>query len=121
MIKTRAAQGFRPLVLAAGMLLAGMAQAHMAMTGSQPADQQVMTSAPAALSLDFSKAVNLISVTLTDASGEQRELKVNRKARETHHEVKVPTLTAGAYQVKWTCLGGDGHKMSGNFAFSIAP
>ncbi|MEI8640987.1 copper resistance protein CopC [Pseudoalteromonas sp. Hal099] len=31
----------------------------------------------------------------------------------------LPSLAQGTYTVKWTALGGDGHKMTGTFRFMV--
>ncbi|GAA3795011.1 copper resistance CopC family protein [Cellulomonas soli] len=108
-------------LLAAGSLGAATnASAHDQLLSTSPADGEVVTTAPTALTLEFSDDVLDLSsaVVLTPAGGTAVELAVT---------VDGPTVTAalpadlpsGAYAVAWRVVSADGHPIEGTFAYTV--
>jgi methionine-rich copper-binding protein CopC len=92
--------------------------AHTALTSSLPADGQTV-SAPTVLKLEFSGAVSLLVLSVTGANGAVDIDFTPGAASAAQHEVALPMLATGAYLVKWTIIGADGHKVSKSFSFSV--
>ncbi|MGO1320251.1 MAG: copper resistance CopC family protein [Galactobacter sp.] len=124
-----------PLTLAAilTLLLAfmapvfvGSAAAHSQLINGDPRDGTAVKKAPAAITLTFNEE-------LQDLPGSQSNQVVvlNRDGDEvTTGDVKIDgtklirtlgTLPAGTYDVQWSALSADGHRISGdgNYAFTV--
>ncbi|MEU3711972.1 copper resistance protein CopC [Streptomyces catenulae] len=110
-----------------GLLLvtAAPAQAHAALTGSNPAQGAVVAHAPEQVTLSFSEGVAMgdDSVRVLDPHG----TRVDRgKLRDlcSGESVKYgtglpPGLPHGTYTVAWQAVSADSHPVSGAFTFSI--
>ncbi|TSB17695.1 hypothetical protein FNJ62_26770, partial [Streptomyces benahoarensis] len=110
-----------------GLLLAtaAPAQAHAALTGSNPAQGAVVAHAPEQVTLSFSEGVAMgdDSVRVLDPHG----TRVDRgKLRDlcSGETVKYgtglpPGLPHGTYTVAWQAVSADSHPVSGAFTFSI--
>lgn len=110
-----------PLVLAAA-LMAGPALAHSALSGSTPANGAAVVALDA-LELSFNETVQagFATVTLTDVDGNEIELGEITVSDDAHSLV-VPVeaeLKPGDYLVQWALLSRDGHRVTGEFSFSV--
>ncbi|MGW1839185.1 copper resistance protein CopC [Streptomyces sp. NPDC002067] len=104
---------------------AAPAQAHAALTGSDPAQGAVVAHAPEQVTLSFSEGVAMgdDSVRVLDPHG----TRVDRgKLRDlcSGESVKYgtglpPGLPDGTYTVAWQAVSADSHPVSGAFTFSI--
>ncbi|MEU8777390.1 copper resistance protein CopC [Streptomyces sp. NPDC048606] len=103
---------------------AGPASAHAVLSGSDPADGAVLTTAPRQVTLTFTESVGLFDDSLRVLS--PRNERVNpRPAR--HADGKDDTarvelsddLPRGTYTVAWRVVSADGHPISGAFVFSL--
>jgi methionine-rich copper-binding protein CopC len=113
----RNAQRLWPL-LAAAILL----PMHLKLDKSDPKADSVHTSAPKAVSLWFSQAVELpaTKITLTDASKKEIATKALAKATDGAIVAAIDApLAAGTYNVSWRTMAKDGHVIKGDFAFSV--
>ncbi|MER5742786.1 copper resistance protein CopC [Streptomyces sp. NPDC002225] len=111
-----------------GLLLtgAGPAAAHAALTGSDPQDGAVVTSAPKEVTLSFSEQVALGKGSVrvlapdgkrADTGAEPRDLSDKSAVR---YAVALRTgLADGTYTVAWQAVSADSHPVSGAFTFSI--
>ena len=87
-----------------------------------PANGSELTEAPEALSFDFAQPVRLTAVRVFDAAGDEVKLPGKRSIKAAKsRSIALPPLQAGAYRVQWRALSADGHPVSGEFGFSIAP
>ena len=107
-----------PVLLFSSALL----QAHTGLESASPADGAVIKAAPAALELNFSGDVQLLKLELATAAGaaQQTGFEATATAAKTF-SVPLPALTPAAYMVNWTVLGADGHRVEGNFGFTVDP
>ncbi|MFJ6012120.1 copper resistance protein CopC [Streptomyces sp. NPDC092952] len=111
-----------------GLLLtgAGPAAAHAALTGSDPQDGAVVTTAPKEVTLSFSEQVALGKDSVrvlapdgkrADTGAEPRDLTDKSAVR---YGVALRTgLADGTYTVAWQAVSADSHPISGAFTFSI--
>ena len=98
----------------------GLGWAHSKQETTTPANNAVLTEAPAELILKFDKPMRITKLALTNQAGTGYE--VQRKDQLKH----VPKLVAqldpvpnGEYQVDWRGLSEDGHPMKGTFSFAV--
>ncbi len=107
--------------LFAALTLAGStAFAHSSLHKAEPSMGAVLAEAPQNLTLEFSGAVRLINVAITDEEGNPVPLSTSRVMQlQPQFVLPLPTLKAGTYDVEWTIMGSDTHKMSGGYEFTI--
>lgn len=101
------------------MIFATSAAAHAHLESSLPADKATV-SAPSAIELRFSEAVRVTSLTLQQGTSAASKLTAPTSASK-HVSVPVTGLTPGDYKVNWRVASGDGHLVSGAFAFTVDP
>lgn len=95
------------------------AQAHTSLVASAPAEGE-STLPPAAITLTFGAEVRLVDVRVThDKAGGINLEKARDLTPATEFTIPVPPLSPGAYRVEWIAMGGDSHKMTGEFGFSV--
>jgi methionine-rich copper-binding protein CopC len=95
--------------------------AHTGLKSSVPTNNAMLMESFDAIELHFSGAVNLIKLELVNkADGEMIDLEFSPVATAaTDFSQPLPALKIGNYQVNWTAMGSDGHKMQGNFSFMM--
>lgn len=119
----------RPLIrivsLAASLLVASVAQAHLALESSTPA-ADTSVSAPQQIDLVFNEKLvqraSRLELNALDNGGaakaEHFEIEVindGKTLRATPHH----SLKAGTYQVQWRAVGEDNHPVTGEFEFTV--
>lgn len=101
---------------------AGIAAAHTALVGSDPANDARVSSPPGAVALTFSEDINPAFATVVVHSADGRNW-VSGQAR-----VDGPRLTAdmgperlpnGKYTVGYRVVSADGHPVSGSYSFTV--
>ncbi|KGJ90874.1 copper resistance protein CopC [Colwellia psychrerythraea] len=94
--------------------------AHADLKTSLPKDGAMLMASPKVLQLVFTKDVRLVKLTLADKSGAliPLEFKPSTKA-SANYSLALPLLPSSNYQVTWTIMGKDAHKMKGKFAFMV--
>ncbi len=102
------------------LLCFNVAWAHVHLKSSVPANNAALTSTPAQLTLQFSAAVRVTSLSV-QKEGETESTKIASLPKEPAAEINVPLqpLAPGKYIVNWRALGGDNHVMSGSLRFSV--
>jgi len=101
-------------------LISNFVSAHSGLKHSTPANGAMLIQPPEDLMLEFSMAVKLVKVQLTDQSGEAIKLiNIPSKNFETNFRIALPMLDMGSYKVKWIAMGKDAHKMKGDFTFML--
>ncbi len=113
----------RALLLSAALvwslLIVVAAQAHTSLVASAPAEGE-STPPPAAITLTFGAEVRLVEVRVThDKAGGINLEETRDLTPATEFTIPVPPLTPGGYRVEWIAMGGDSHKMTGEFGFSV--
>lgn len=113
-----------PALLAGLALLAwpvaGLAHVHL--DRSEPAKDAVVSAAPAAIKLWFSGRIeaDFSEIVVTAADGTQvdtGELTASDNRRGL--EAPLENLGPGKYQVNWSVVARDGHRIRGNFSFTV--
>lgn len=110
------------LAMVMSMLGIGVAQAHSALIGSDPAADAVVGSTPAAITLTFNQDINpkFAKVTVTDADG--RNWADEPIVTEAVVRADITTeLAATTYTVSYRVVSQDGHPISGTYRFTYAP
>ena len=108
-------------LITAGLLLTSAAGfAHTGIKSTLPANNAILKQAPKALLLNFKAPVRLMKVTLLDTNQEAVNIGFKPTAKaDKSFSVALPTLSLGKYQTNWIILGKDGHKIKGNFVFTV--
>ena len=107
-------------VVIACALLSVQVSAHVHLSKTVPAAKSVTTTTPEKLVLGFTAEVKVIKLKLTDATGESVDFGFKPVVQSAKRmEWSLPALAPGEYQVNWTVLGTDGHKMEGSYTFGI--
>ncbi|SDJ96909.1 copper resistance CopC family protein [Microbulbifer yueqingensis] len=105
-----------PLIL----LFSATVSAHTGLQGSSPADGELLEQPPVELQLNFSGKVRLMRVSLAEAKrGKVKLAFMPGAVPEKNISLQLPALETGEYTVSWVAMGGDGHKMSGDFSFKV--
>jgi copper transport protein len=107
------------LLFAVAALCPGAAWAHAALVHSDPADGQVLSSAPSVVHLRFNEPVSPLVVRLFDAvGGTHTDLVVKR-----HDDMVMVTmpqgLRSGTHVLSYRVTSSDGHPVAGSLTFSI--
>ena len=94
--------------------------AHAGLKTSLPKDGAMLMASPTVLQLAFTKDVRLVKLTLADKSGALMpiEFKASTTAAASY-SLALPTLPSSNYQLNWTIMGKDAHKMKGKFSFMV--
>ncbi len=97
------------------------ALAHTELLGTSPADAAVLTEEIDEVTLTFSGPVRAdgSSVTITGPDGQSHNAGPLSVLDFVVHQ-PITQLASGGYQVAWTVLAGDGHPMTGQFAFQVS-
>ncbi|KAF9120929.1 hypothetical protein BGX30_002879 [Mortierella sp. GBA39] len=109
------------LVIFIGVLIHPAASsAHAYLTKSSPSDNEVMTQAPAKVTLQFNEALQpaFHSIIVMDSSGAEVNQGNSRvpAGQPAVLEVDLKTgLPDGIYTVQWKAVSGDGHPVNGTF------
>jgi methionine-rich copper-binding protein CopC len=98
----------------------GQGWAHSKQEMTIPANNAILTEAPAELVLKFDKPMRITKLALTDQAG--ADYKVQRTDQMKHVLKLVAQLDPvpnGEYKVDWRGLSEDGHPMKGTFSFTV--
>ncbi len=94
--------------------------AHVALTESMPPADSTINTAPESLMLMFTEEVRLLKAAITAQDGKEIDIGFKPMAMAMKHfNVPLPALAEGVYQVNWTVMGDDGHRMDESFTFTI--
>ncbi|WP_127494484.1 copper resistance CopC family protein [Paenibacillus glycanilyticus] len=108
------------ICLAALFLVPGIAMAHSKITVSTPANEETVTVSPAEISMTFNTNIEKLSqFKLLDESGNQVPTGDISVSKATMSGSVTEPLKNGAYTVKWTIIGADGHAVDGEYAFKV--
>ena len=100
-------------------LAAGPAAAHATLIGTDPAEGEVLPTAPERVTFTFNEPVSLTSdaVGVFDATGEPVEAEASGTGEELVAE--LPDLADGTYVVTYRVVSADGHPVAGSLSFSV--
>jgi copper transport protein len=114
----------RTLTLAAAAILAAAAApaatAHARLLSTVPADQAVVATAPAQVTIRFDDKVRPLGGTTVVRNSDRKPI-VAGKPRAVRDDVVIPLQRVGDgdYTVRWRVLSDDGHTVQGVFAFAV--
>ena len=112
----------RLLALVLVVLLASPATAlaHAALQSASPAADSVSATAPERIALLFNEPVQLLSLRLIDAAGQDHSQASAPEVRDGHVLWPLPErLPDGRYLVSWRVSSLDGHIIGGTFIFAV--
>lgn len=105
------------------VLCAGLVSAHPGLVSSTPRAGESLATPPSEMRLEFNEAIELAftSVKLIDAEGKEvRAASARADPADTRAVVvRLPALTAGTYKARWSAVGRDGHRVKGEFGFTV--
>ena len=101
--------------------LAGSAHTHL--EKSEPEKNAELTEPPATVRLVFSSRIesDFSKIEVTDASG-ARVNEDKMTSSDNHREIETSLSTGlkpGVYTVKWNVISDDGHRVKGNYQFTV--
>lgn len=101
------------------LIVAMNTHAHTGLESSVPSDNAMLMESLEDIELRFSSAVSLIKLELINkADGQLVPIDFTPTTSAAAHFIQsLPALKIGTYQVNWTAMGSDGHKMEGSFSF----
>ncbi len=109
------------IAIISGAIFSSAAFAHAALQSASPAVNAAVNAAPDKLVLNFSEPVMLMSIKLNNSSA-QKSIAVNYQPSsklDKTHEIKLPAISPGQYEVQWQIMGNDSHNMNGKYSFSL--
>lgn len=102
---------------------ASPARAHAKIASSEPAPDSALQVAPKAIRLHFNEAIEPAFSKIALVDSQQLALVLPKvvldKDDPTTMSVAVPALASGTYSVRWTALTHDGHKVKGQYSFTV--
>jgi methionine-rich copper-binding protein CopC len=109
-------------IAAPALLFASGAQAHAHLVKASPAENAAVA-APSAIHLQFSERLEpkFSGVELMKADGAAVPVASQVPAKDTKsiHAVPKAALAPSAYMVMWHIVSADGHKMKGQYNFTV--
>lgn len=111
--------GLAAALAAPVLLFASGAQAHAHLQKAEPAENAAVT-APKTIHLEFSEKLEpkFSAVTLMKADGTAVHVTSKADGKTIDGGLAAP-LTPGGYMVMWHILSADGHKMTGQYNFTV--
>lgn len=107
-------------VLGMALLYPVSSFAHVALTESMPTAGSTINEAPESLMLMFTEEVRLLKAAISLQDGGEIDIGFKPMAMAMKHfNVALPALAEGEYQVSWTVMGSDGHRMDQSLSFTI--
>lgn len=102
-------------------LASGTASAHAALLASNPASDAVVSTAPSAVTLQFTEGVTVQSdgIRVLDGQGNRADRGTATSNGQEATSPLKPKLAQGTYVVAWRVVSADGHPVRGAFNFSI--
>ena len=109
----------RTMLILALLVIAPTVKAHSPLAATMPADNEVLAAAPDSLQLTFKGTVRLAHLSLARDGADIPLGKDHLMQKATQHEVPLPALADGHFQVRWRALSADGHVIKGTFSFTV--
>lgn len=117
-----------PLVLASGLLLSSLAQAHPKLLSSSPAEG-AEGAAPGKIELHFSEnlmtrfsGAKLVMTEMPGMAHSPMPMKAKVSAGSDPKSMLITPLSplpAGTYQIEWRAVSSDTHPITGNVTFKV--
>lgn len=101
----------------------GRAVAHASLVHSNPSASAVLETPPPSVQLRFSSPIETAFSAVRVVDQNNTEVNTGKPAapdRDRRNlQVTLPPLASGMYKVMWRILAKDGHKMAGEYAFTV--
>lgn len=97
---------------------------HAIVMESSPKPGEVLTELPQAVALRFNSRIEKALSRVTVAGPGAQPLRLFQLPTDTGPDrlvVSLPSLSPGAYVIRWTVLSADGHVTQGALRFTVAP
>ncbi|GAP75498.1 Copper resistance protein CopC [Pseudoalteromonas sp. SW0106-04] len=109
------------LAFGTALFFSAWASAHADLTSSSPKDGATLSQPPTEITMSFSGDVRLAKVMLHSDDGKMHPLDFSMNMTpKVAYEIAVKNkLAPRGYTVYWTAMGGDSHKISGDFSFEV--
>ena len=96
---------------------------HGKLTQSTPAANAMLTAAPKEVRVQFTEPLEgaFSGIQVTDSAGKQltSDKAVIESGNSTAMHLPLPALKAGTYRVHWTAVTRDGHRIKGEYGFTV--
>ena len=112
----------RLITLALLLIFPLVSSAHVHLDKSNPSMNAELSEAPTKIDLWFSGKVDgeWSKIKVTNSNGKRFDKKnVTNGSSAKHLTVGLEPLPAGKYDVKWSAVAGDGHRIKGSLTFSV--
>jgi copper resistance protein C len=106
------------LIIGALFIVPTVANAHTALTSTNPADGQVVTEELTELVLTFAGEIESLSTMKLLKDGQEVPLKVELQEKQMIGTLSTP-LDNGSYAIEWSIAGEDGHLITGEIPFTV--
>ncbi|MGU7781751.1 copper resistance CopC family protein [Burkholderia sp. PU8-34] len=115
--------GRKAAAIAVAATVSSAAFAHARPENTDPAANAALTSAPSAVTLDFTETLEpaFSSIVVVDGAGKpvsDGKASVDAANRK-RMAVPLSAIGAGAFTVKWVAVAADGHRTQGSYRFSV--
>ena len=103
------------------LFVAGAAHAHAHLVTSTPTEGSVLGTPPTALTLTFSEPARVTALSVQREQEPKIPIHELPTVTAVTATIGLPALSAGAYTVSWRVVAADGHVMSSQLHFTVAP
>ena len=114
---------FSAIAMLAGALCSNAAMAHIVVKQSVPNQGARLTASPPEANIVFSEKVEKMFSSATLNTGAGAAVPGAKSSIDAANgallRMPLPSLKPGAYVIKWTAVGRDGHRRSGDIRFSV--
>lgn len=107
------------LLLVVIALLPQLAAAHAHLVEAAPANDSVLSQAPASFMLRFNEAARLTALSLQLGDAPPRRIGGLQGTPSARWVIAAPPLAPGSYTLSYRVLSDDGHIMAGSIRFRI--
>lgn len=108
------------IVMALIWLVPAAAMAHSKLESAIPAQEATVEASPEQITMVFNTKIEKLSnFKLFNEAGEQIETAKAEVNGDTMMGKVTSPLENGAYTVKWTIIGADGHSVEGEYGFKV--
>ena len=99
---------------------ASLSLAHVHLAASLPEDGAKVSASPKQLALRFTDEVRLVKLKVTGPKGNKVLMNFKASAQQDQiFSLTLPKMADGHYTVNWMVIGGDSHKVKGEFSFMV--
>lgn len=103
------------------MVFSRASVAHTGLLSSSPEDGGMLSEAPQRVVLQFGSPVRVMKLMIVDDNNQSHDIHFSpmKTAQKTFTQPLPQQLKPSRYTVKWMAMGGDSHKIDGQFQFHL--